>query len=297
MTEKELKAKEDNFFEDGKFIKNGTKFFKFAEKVDNKIRLDNVAFIYSDRIEKDMENIIAEGDINYLRIMYPYYTLDNLDFLKKYDLSFIHKIDIFSDIKNIDGIYSLPHIEEINSTNQKIDFSQFSQLRCLAGELSSFSYKTLHKLTSLERIALVNKFKEEDLTIFANNKKLNDLMVRGSKITSLKGIENFTELEKLSLYHNRKLQSLEGLTISNQKLKKITMDVTGSKLFCINEYLKPLVWLEHLDLAIKSFDSFEFLDDLQNLKFLNIHNKLSKAFDENEKPLLDALKRTNGTIW
>ncbi|MDI5887639.1 leucine-rich repeat domain-containing protein [Flavobacterium yafengii] len=282
---------------EGEYIKNNTVFAKPSKKSINGLFLRNVVFITSDRLRENLETLMMEKDINTIRLTDDY-KLDNLDFLNDYDLSFIRSIDVLSDsIKNIDGLYNLLNIESINSTNQNIDYSRFPKLRSIGGELSSFSYITLLNVETLETIGISNKFKEKDVTIFSKNKGLKYLMLRGSKITSLKGLENFKELRCLELFHNNHITSLEGITEEhNESLKEISI-YKASKLFYVDEYLSKLPNLEHLQLECKKVDSFRFLNSLRNLKLLSIHNKLTQVEDGDKIPLIEGLERTNGKIW
>lgn len=282
---------------EGEYIKNNTVFVKPPKKNSDRLFHRNVVFITSDRLRENLETLMEEKDINTIRLTDDY-KLDNLDFLNDYDLSFIRSIDILSDsIKNIDGLYNLLNIEGINSTNQNIDYSRFPKLRSIGAELSSFSYKTLSNVETLESIGITNKFKEKDVSIFSKNKGLKYLMLRGSKITSLKGLENFKELKCLELFHNRNIVSLEGISnVHNKSLKEISI-YSAPKLFYVDEYLSKLPNLEHLQLECKKVDSFKFLNSLRNLKLLSIHNKITEVEDGDKTPLIEALKRTNGKIW
>lgn len=280
------------------YINNNTKFIKPSKQGPHSLFIENVAFVTSDKLKQNLEALIVENEINTIRLTTHDYKLDNLDFLNDYDLSSIKSINILSDsVKNIDALYSLLNLESITSTSKNIDFSRFPKLRGIGVELTAYSYKTLSTISSLESIRITNKFKENDISIFSRNKKLKFLMLRGSKITSLKGLENFEELECLELYHNNYITSLEGITEKHNKTLKEISIYTAPKLFYVNEYLSKLPKIEHLQLVCKKVDSFKFLDNLTNLKLLGIHNKVSEVEDGNKEPLLNALKRTNGKIW
>ncbi len=282
---------------EGEYIKKNTRFCKPPRKAINALFLRNVVFISSDNLEQNLEALMAEEDINTIRLTDDY-KLNNLDFLNDYDLGFIRSIDILSDsVKNIDGLYNLSNLESINSINQKIDYSRFLKIRTIGGELSSFSYKTLSNINTLETIGISNKFTESDVSIFSKNHKLKHLMLRGSKITSLKGLENFKELELLELFHNRYINSLEGITTEHNKCLKEISIYKAPKLFYVNEYLSKLPDIENLQLACKKVDSLKFLENLKNLKLLSIHNKIIEVADGNKAPLIDALERTNSKIW
>lgn len=280
-----------------KYIKNNTIFFKKEILYKYSLFRENVVFITSNRLEENIKALQNEDDINTIRLTDDY-KLDHLDFLKNYDFSKIRSINILSDsIKNIDGVYSLPHLEEITSTNQNIDYTRFPKLRRIGAELSNYSYETLANLTTLEDVSISNNFKEKDITIFSKNKGLRFLMLRGSKVTSLKGLENFEKLEALHLFHNKYITSLEGIVEEhNHSLKDVSIYV-APKLFYVNEYLSKLSKLEHLQLNCKKVDSLLFLDNLTNLHLCSIHNKVIQVEDENKTPLIEALKRTGGKIW
>lgn len=280
-----------------KYIKNNTIFFKKEILYKYSLFKENVVFITSSRLEENIKALQNEDDINTIRLTDDY-KLDHLDFLKNYDFSKIRSINILSDsIKNIDGIYSLPHLEVITSTNQNIDYTRFPNLRRIGAELSNFSYETLSDLTTLEDVSISNNFKEKDITIFSKNEGLRFLMLRGSKITSLKGLENFKKLEALHLFHNKYITSLEGIVEEhNNSLKDVSVYV-APRLFYVNEYLSKLSNLEHLELNCKKVDSLMFLDNLTKLNLCSIHNKVIQVEDGNKTPLIEALKRTGGKIW
>ena len=240
-----------------KYIKNNTIFFKKEILYKYSLFRENVVFITSNRLEENIKALQNEDDINTIRLTDDY-KLDHLDFLKNYDFSKIRSINILSDyVKNIDGIYSLPHLEEITSTNQNIDYTRFPNLRRIGAELSEFSYETLANLTTLEDVSISDNFKEKDITIFSKNEGLRFLMLRGSKITSLKGLENFKKLEVLHLFHNKYISSLEGIIEEhNNSLKDVSIYV-APKLFYVNEYISKLSNLEHLQLNCKNGKVYE----------------------------------------
>jgi len=211
---------------EGEYIKNNTRFCKPSRFNESDLIKRNIIFIYSDTIKEDIDNLLKEDGINTIRLTSHNYKLDNIDFLKDYDLSFIESIDLLSDsITNIDGIYSLKNLKHINSEKSKIDYTQFEHLKSVGIELvDSNNIETLSKMTTLERLSLLNKY---------------------SKI----------------------------------------------------KYLVKLPKLKFLQLEAKKIDSFKFLDSLNELELVGIHNLLNESEDGDKKPLIKALKRTNGQIW
>lgn len=280
------------------YIKDNTKFSKDLSQNKNSIYNFNTVSITSDRLEENIKALQNEDDINTIGLTSYNYKLDNLDFLKNYDFSKIRNINILSNsIKNIDGIYSLPHLVGITSSNQNIDYTRFPNLKRIEAELSNFSYETLSSVSTLESIFLSNHFKEKDVTLFSKNKGLRFLTLVGSKITTLNGLENFKNLEVLHLFQNKYITSLEGIIEEhNNSLKDVSIYV-APKLFYVNDYLDKLTKLEHLQLNCKKVDSLLFLYNLTNLNLCSIHNKVIQVEDGNKTPLIEALKRTGGKIW
>jgi len=279
---------------EGGYIKKGTYFVKNETNL-NGLFVQNIVFIQSNDLNQNIEALLEEKNINTIRLTDDY-KYDNLDFLKEYDLSFIKSIDINSNyVNNIEGLYELKNIERIGADNKNIDFTKFPKIRAFTGELSDFSYESISDISSMEKLRLL-KFKHNDLSIFSNNLKINELMLGYSKITSLKGLEKFLCIENIELFHNRRLSSLEGIITNHSRLKYFRSYSTPN-LFKIDEYLRKLPQLKLLQLGSKKVDSFNFLDNLLKLELLDIHNLITNVEDNNKEPLINALKRTGSKIW
>ena len=282
---------------EGEYINNGTRFTKPSRYYEGQLLRENVVFITSRNLKQNLEALIKEKDINTIRLTDDY-KLENLDFLTTYNLDFIESIDILSDsVNDFEGLYSLRNLIRINSQKSKIDYTKFKNLKSIGLEIvDKYSLEKISLVTKLERLGLYNKYAEIDLSILSENINLKQLQIRGSKLKSLKGLENFKDLELLGLFHNRSLTSLEGISKDHVKLRKIEI-YSAPKLFEVNNYLKELPNLSFLQLDSKKVDSFAFLDSLQKLELLSIHNLVCNVEDGNKVPLIDALKRTNGKIW
>lgn len=282
---------------EGEYINNGTRFTKPSRYYENALVRENVVFITSGNLKQNLEALIKEKDINTIRLTNDY-KLENLDFLTTYNLDFIESIDILSDsVNDFEGLYSLRNLIRINSQKSKIDYTKFKNLKSIGLEIvDKYSLEKISLVTKLERLSLYNKYAEIDLSILSKNINLKQLKIRGGKLKSLKGLENFKDLELLGLFHNRSLTSLEGLSKDHEKLRKIEI-YSAPKLLEVNNYLKELPNLSFLQLDSKKVDSFSFLNSLQKLELLSIHNLVCDVEDGNKVPLIDALKRTNGKIW
>jgi hypothetical protein len=282
---------------EGEYINNGTRFTKPLRYYEGALMRENVVFITSANLKQNLEALIKEKDINTIRLTNDY-KLENLDFLTSYNLDFIESIDILSDsVKDFEGLYSLRNLIRINSQNSKIDYTRFDNLKSISLEtVDKYSLEKISLLPKLERLGLYNKYAETDLSILSKNINLKKLEIRGSKLKSLKGLENFKDLELLALFHNRSLTSLEGISKDHIKLRKIEI-YSAPKLFEVNNYLGNLQNLTFLQLDSKRVDSFGFLKSLNKLELLSIHNLVCDVEDRNKVPLIDALKKTNGKIW
>ncbi|MDO5981451.1 hypothetical protein [Flavivirga spongiicola] len=277
-------------------IRDNTKFRKSLTKLNNELFIANTVFVNSNFIEENVNELLSDTDFNTITFT-DEYELNNIDFLNNYDLKSIKAVNILSKhVKDIKGLYSLKHLEKISSTNKKIDYSNFTNLRSLAGEINNFSYKTLTNIDTLEVIAITNKFKEKDVSIFSKNIHLRYLMLRGAKIESLIGLSNFVNLESLNLFHNRNILSLEGITKKLINLREIYID-SCPKLYYVNDFLLNVPHIEYLQLGVKKIDSFKFIDSLKGLKLLSIHNKIVQVEDGNKTSLIKGLNRTGGKIW
>jgi hypothetical protein len=69
------------------------------------------------------------------------------------------------------------------------------------------------------------------------------------------------------------------------------------KLYQVNDFLSEIIELKKLQLNSKKVDSFKFLDSMKKLELLGIHNLICNVENGDKKPLIRALKRTNGKIW
>lgn len=281
---------------DEEYEKNDTIFIK--PKIFHKDELikQNIVFLTSRHLEKNIDALLVEKGINSIRLTSEY-EFNNIDFLKEYKLDFIESIDLLSDsIENIEGLYSLKNLKRINNTKHRIEYSKFENLISLGIELvDKYDIEELSKLHNLEDLSLLNKFTEKDLTIISNNKNLKKLTIRGSKLESLEGLQNFEKLEKLELYHNRNLKSLKGID-NHQSLEEIIIN-SAPKLFEINKYLSKVTKVNFLSLDSKKVDSFKFLDLMKKIELCGIHNLISEVEDGDKAPLIRALKRTKGKIW
>ena len=282
---------------EGEYINNGTRFTKPLRYYEGAFMRENVVFITSANLKQNLEALIKEKDINTIRLTNDY-KLENLDFLTSYNLDFIESIDVLSDsVKDFEGLYSLRNLIRINSQNSKIDYTRFNNLKSISLEtVDKYSLEKISSLPKLERLGLYNKYAETDLSILSKNINLKKLEIRGSKLKSLKGLENFKDLELLALFHNRSLTSLEGISKDHIKLRKIEI-YSAPKLFEVNNYLGNLQNLTFLQLDSKRVDSFGFLNSLIKLELLSIHNLVCDVADGNKVPLIDALKKTNSKIW
>lgn len=206
------------------------------------INSDNIADDMEYAIKNKIKKIVISSRIGN-------YKLDNINFVEAYpeiqDLTISTYLNVdYSAIHFLKGLTKLS-IDVLAGDNQEIDFSSFENLEDL-----NFNWRkktiNLDKCSNLKSL-IISKYKKKELTEFSNFRNLETLFVWQSSIENLDGIENLSNLRRLSLFKNKKLTSLKGL-----------------------ENLKNLVDLE-ID-ECKSLESIEELKQLKNLKTLKIEN-------------------------
>lgn len=221
----------------------------------NKVFIDNIKkekHIYIESIQdlefakkNNISNIIFSDRDDDFKYKYADINIveDYADYIKDISIIFYKYID-YSAIHYLNKLKYIS-IELLALDNQKIDFQCFPQLENLT---FNWRKKTLNidKLLNLKEL-LTNKYKKENLLELSNLTKLETLFVWQSSIESLEGIESLVNLQRLSLFKNKKLRSLQGL-----------------------ENLRNLTELE-ID-ECKSLESIEEVKQLKNLKTLKVEN-------------------------
>ncbi len=215
-------------------------------------------------------------------------------------------------------VYQMPNIESLSiSVWKDTDFTLDCEtlpktIKTLW--LTVYSKKKIVNLDSLNKHIedlTISDFDEKDLTKLSGLTNLKSLSFATAKIKSLKGIENLTSLQNLSLGGVRSLTDISNIT-TLQKLERLEFDICWKlKDFSPIGDLKRLKELELLD--CKNLASIKFVKDLPNLKrlstlgttiindydttpaehvpvfFGSLHDKYTKQYPEKEihKPLTE----------
>lgn len=179
--------------------------------------------IESDQIDKGME-FFHKNKLRGIVIASVHgYNLNNVNFLKNYP--FIKHISI-SNISNIEGLYVLKQLESlyISGDKLKIDFKYFPNLKYLVIDWSP-SLLNIDFCWKLESLSL-NRFKPADKNLMrlANISHLRSLTITQSPITSLKGLDDFRQLEKLEINYCSKLEEICCLEGNNETLTALIFD-------------------------------------------------------------------------
>ncbi len=224
--------------------------------------------------------------------------LDNIkpDFLEnkytvrlsgEYDNAFLQKfVEKFKNVKDFDignkfggernnsFIYDLPNLEGLvislyRDTDFILDCSKLPK-SLYSLNISTWSKKKIINIEALNNTNLehlyISDFDEKDLSVISALTNLKSLSITRAKIKSLKGIENLTYLEYLSLGAVRSLVDISDI-VACKKLKRIDFDICWKlQDFSPIGELKEMEILELQD--CKSLASIKFVVHLPKLKRL-----------------------------
>ena len=131
-----------------------------------------------------------------------------------------------TEIKNVEQLYAMPKLKYLSIWDKQmplLDVSRISALESLQADPADAKHiANLGKATSLKRIGLYS-YKGKDLTEFISLKNLTVIDLINPTISSLNGLEQMPQLEKLELMGTRNLHdvSLIGELIAQNRLPKL----------------------------------------------------------------------------
>lgn len=178
--------------------------------------------INSDCIEKCMD-VYEKHKLDGVAITTSHdYKLQNVDFLKKYPA--VKHISISQDIADISGINGLSELQSaiISGRNRRIDFSFFPKLENFIGDWSPY-FQNLDKCVNMSSLSLYHfNPKSKDFADISQVYWISKLKITQSNITSLRGLNAFSQLAELELTYCNKLEKLCCLEKSTNSLKLMT---------------------------------------------------------------------------
>lgn len=206
------------------------------------------------------------------------YILDFSDFA---DRLFVRKLIIgncflIKKILNVDALYTLRNLEYLSIDQPiKLDLLQFSNLKTLyfTGDNKLKNIEALINLRDL----LMTSTTHQDLTHLENLRNLETLRICGGRITSLKGIEAFRNLERLDLLYCRKLIDVDSISkLANLKKLHIEKCVQLANF----SFLQGNQTIQNL--FVEKITNLGFISSMSNLEKFSFWN----CIDGNLEPLI-----------
>jgi hypothetical protein len=191
-------------------------------------------------------------------------TIDNL--LK------VEKLNLFYDIRNLEGIKYLTNLKELSIYNTKY-IKNIDQIKLLHNlehlEIGGCTFKkigfikNLSKLNELE----LSYVKIDNDYIIPNIKNLKEITLEGIKQKNLSFLNNNTQIESIDL-NGCGFKSYKGIEkIHNLKKFKFTGKSLKSEEI---EYINKLNTINNITIYFTNFEDIEFLKNITNINTLNL---------------------------
>lgn len=247
----------------GPIIKDG---FKFQEGTDGSRKL----IIESSKLDACIKYVL-EGNIKSITInCFQGYELPDIHFLNKLSdvLEGLHLPETKFDNQVVNSLHKLKFLGFADNKKDVIDLSNFPKLESLACEYSS-RLKGLETCKNLISLVLTGyKTKSKSLFELPLFLELERFFLLKTDITTLKGIERFSNLKYLEIFRASKLETIEVLqTLSNtleevqvEQCKKINDFETLGKV----KSLKKIILSESGEIK-----NLAFVKELPHLEFVS----------------------------
>ncbi len=230
------------------------------------------------QFDEDIKSIIIERNIDSILINSDTKleggTIDFLSKLPNLKCLYLRDLDI-SDITVLENLTQLEvlYVSGCSRIKKACDFSLLSKLRDLRVEWLP-SYDSIHKCLGLEYLR-VDKYYKKNLKQF-NNIKLKTLELIRSNIVTLEGVDNFKELENLTIYQCRKLVDIHSISTLNLEM----IDIETCKAI---ETLNPILEITTLkEIKLDKCGRFASSTPLTNMKGLLSLKMGDSYFDDGD---------------
>lgn len=171
------------------------------------------ALVFEGSWKDEYINILSQPSISGLTWVFGSKPKENIEFLEKLQKVGLKSVVIReTSVKDLTPLSLLPNLEMIMIEalyTSCPDFSEFPNLKYLLLNYRA-SAKSMFECQNLEYLH-VEGYPHTDFSAISHMSKLRNLVIRGGKLTSLKGIENLKSLEQLDIYKLNKLENLEGI--------------------------------------------------------------------------------------
>lgn len=228
---------------------------------------------------------------------------DHIELINKYqlkkasiickDLSFIlrcpslNDISVYPDHESGNGfdfspLYKMPNLRVLNCITtygfydqyrSTIDYSRIDGLCDVA--VYGPDHLGYERVSTLERLWCSRNKKHKDLRDISCSPSLKNITFLQCSIQSLDGIEQYEEMDSVTLYNNRSLKDISALAHVGSTLRSLTID--GCSKVTDFSVLKDLHNLEYLQLyGSNQLPSLDFLQGMKKMKVftftMNVEN-------------------------
>ena len=169
-------------------------------------------------------------------------------------------------------LYKMPNIRELycvttyglkDEFHTTIDYSKIDGLCDIsAGGVGQFGYE---KVNTLQRLWLSGSRRHNDFSTISCSTVLEDITVLQCSVKSLQGLDKYSRLQQLALYHCRSLTDITALKYISKTLRSLTIESCPK----ITDFsvLNDLCELEHLQLdGNNTLPDLNFLSNMKKLK-------------------------------
>lgn len=219
-----------------------------------------------------VEKVIKEMNLDGLRIFDDLDPHDSTKFLK--DFVFLRKLNMhIAFAQDYSFLEYLENLEDLNIGDTYnligvIDLKNLIKLKDFGVQWKKGKILNIQNCINIESI-FIDSFNESDLSIFGNNTKIKSFRMKVGKISSLKGIDKFKNLQFLELANCPKLTDISDIH-SLKEIKNINL-YNCSKVFDF-DILAELPNLESLSIDnCKDIKSIKFIDKLEKIKILSVN--------------------------
>ena len=240
--------------------------FKFQLGIDGSKKL----IIESYKLDACIKYVL-EGNIKAITINYfNWYELSDINFLSSLSnvIEGLHLPETKFNNLVINTLHKLKYLGFADNKKDKIDLSNFPNLESLACDYS-IRLKNLEAYKNLKYLTLTGyKSKSKDLSDLPLFENLLELSLFKPDITSLNGIERFSNLEKLEIYRGSKLETISSIRTLSNNLSEI--QVIQSKRIKDMEIIGELQSLKKIILSESGeIKSLAFIKRLPLLEFIS----------------------------
>lgn len=240
--------------------------FKFQKGIDGSKKL----IIESSKLDACIKYVL-DGNIKSITInCFQGYELPDIHFLSKLSnvLEGLHLPETKFDNQVVNTLHKLKFLGFADNKKDVIDLSNFPDLESLACDYSS-RLKGLETCENLKDLTLTGyKSKSKDLSEMPLFLDLRELLLFKTDITTLQGIERFSNLKRLEIFSASKLEAIAALQALSSSLEEIQVEQCKK----INDYeaLEKVKSLKKIILSESGeIKSLAFVKELPLLEFIS----------------------------